>query len=783
MRLIRILKSRVLIDAAPRDGNRNRPGCGSHLVSRTPDLKIRESAHFPSHFILTYRRIPKVNTIFAIASEWHFSYSAGELIIIRKRDVMKTKLLLAAAAASLAVPALAEDQGPPRSESDAKEIIVTGTRLDETAGLKTATPLIETPQPITIITDDTYLSQGAVSIADTLRYASGAVANAFGPDGRVDSTRIRGISPLQFRDGMRDIYSFYASIRADPYNFSRVEIVRGPASVLFGNGSIGGLVNLVSKVPTFETGGEVAVRYGSFDRKEILADIDVAAADNLGARVVGRFRDADTQTNFIQDDRVMLAPSVRWAPTADTDVTLIGLYQEDDGGSVSQFPPLVGTLLPNPNGQLPNDLFVGKPGWDRYDGRLAQGTGLVEHRFNEDVTLSVKARYIDSDLTYFSHYPNSYGNPLNPYLDDEQRQIELTASGNYAELNVFSTDNNLQWKLGTGSNVEHTLLAGVDYSWNEVLKTASYGSTVIDIYDIDYDAIPDYDGGLPNPETATFTDVAQDQLGFYFQDQVRFWDRMSVVLGVRRDEVNTKAAGAGTVDHGATSFRAGIIGEIVPGVSPFFSYTESFEIISGTTADGSPFVPKRGRQYEAGVKFHPDAATIITATAYDIEESNRPVSDPNNPLEQIQIGTASSRGIEVEATRRLPDNYDIIANYSYNEAEDDATGRQLDNVPKTVASLWGTKTFFVGNGASLRFGAGVRHVGENFSYGAAFPNGLRTPSNTLVDALAELRWEQWRVSVNATNLFGEDYYAACLARGDCFVGEDRNVFATLSYDF
>ncbi len=102
------------------------------------------------------------------------------------------------------------------------------------AGTKTDTPLIEVPQPVTVIPDDVYLAQGAISVADTVRYAAGVNSDAYGRDTRVDSFTIRGVNALQFRDGMRDIFSYYASITADPYNFSRVEVVRGPASVLFG---------------------------------------------------------------------------------------------------------------------------------------------------------------------------------------------------------------------------------------------------------------------------------------------------------------------------------------------------------------------------------------------------------------------------------------------------------------------------------------------------------------------------------------------------------------------
>lgn len=249
-----------------------------------------------------------------------------------------------------------------------------------------------------------------------------------------------------------------------------------------------------------------------------------------------RGRDANTQTDHVPDDRVMIAPSLRWQLSAATDVILLGLYQEDDGGSTAQFLPNVGTILPNPNGTLANSLFIGKPGWDRYDGRLLQGTGTITHLFSDEIRLNVKARYIDSDLTYLTHYPDNYSNPDNPYVDGDQRIIGLYADGSIARLTIFSTDNNLQFDANTEAQVEHTLLAGVDYSWNRVRKTGGYGYEFIDIYNPDHASLSDYGGGIPTASDPNFIfggfeDITQKQPGFYLQDQIRLWDRVSVVLG------------------------------------------------------------------------------------------------------------------------------------------------------------------------------------------------------------------------------------------------------------
>lgn len=694
------------------------------------------------------------------------------------RTFAERALVSASMSALAATGAFAADIAAPR-----EEILVTAARETSEAGTKTNTPLLETPQPISIIKADVFLAQGALSVSDTLRYSAGIAANPYGQDSRVDGGLIRGINAAQFRDGMQDIFSYYASIRSDPYNFSQVEVVRGPASVLFGSGSIGGLVNLVSKTPSFDNAGEISLRYGSHDRMEALGDVTGAITDNIAGRLVMRVRDSDTQTDNVQDDRIMLAPSLTWRLGADTNLKFIGLYQQDKSGSTAQFLPLVGTILPNPNGQLDNSLFIGKPGWDRYNGTLMQGSVLFDHRVNDNVKLNLKARAVDSDLTYLTHYPNSYSSPSSPYVDPAQRRIGLYADGSYARMNIFSTDNNVQLDFKTSENIEHKVLVGVDYSWNRVQKTGGFGLEEIDIYNIDYDAISDFGGGLP-PGAST-TDVRQEQLGVYVQDQIKFFDNISLVLGVRRDKVDSRTIGGASESADAWSKRAGIIAEVAPGFSPFVSYTESFEPLAGLNSAGAAFKPKRGKQFEGGLKFHPDDATLVTATAFHIEESNRPVDDPStpDPFDQMQAGSLTSEGFEVEASRMLPGNYEIIAAYSYVKAQIENTNVQLDDVPKNTASLWGTKTIALPQDATLRLGAGVRYVGSHKSYGVAFPDGIRTPNYTLVDALAEVSWDKWKFALNATNLFDKEFYSACLARGDCFMGEAQNIYGTLTYRY
>jgi iron complex outermembrane receptor protein len=250
---------------------------------------------------------------------------------------------------------------------------------------------------------------------------------------------------------------------------------------------------------------------------------------------------------------------------------------------------------------------------------------------------------------------------------------------------------------------------------------------------------------------------------------------------MRHDNIRTEDHLAGTVvKDKAMTFRAGIIGDIVEGVLPFFSYTESFEPIAGNASNGMPFRPKTGRQFEGGIKFHPDDATMVTVTGFHIRESNRPVYDdstPDDPFDQRQAGGLTSKGFEFEAVRILPNNYEIIANYSYTRIREDGVDQQLADVAKHNASIWGTKSFRMNENTGLRLGVGVRYTGELHS------DSITTPDHTLVDALAEIDYGPWLFSINANNLLGKQFYASCLSRGDCFNGADRNVFGTVTYRF
>ena len=203
-------------------------------------------------------------------------------------------------------------------------------------GTKTDTPLRETPQSITVVTADRVTDQGALTVQETLRYVPGVFADAYGPDSRGDYPRVRGQDPNIYLDGTRVVNTFqFNEWRPDPYTLERIEVLRGPSSVLYGDTSTAGLLNLISKRPQAEASNEIGVQYGSFNRKQVQMDSTgkLTRDGEWLYRFVGVFRDSNSQTDYVKDDRIVLAPSLTWRPTNNTSWTVLGTYQKDQTGS------------------------------------------------------------------------------------------------------------------------------------------------------------------------------------------------------------------------------------------------------------------------------------------------------------------------------------------------------------------------------------------------------------------------------------------------------------------
>lgn len=692
----------------------------------------------------------------------------------------RTLLLLSLATPTLLASAIAQAQ-----DNSAARTLDAVTVVAERASTatKTDTPLTQTPQAISVVTRELFSDRGAHNLQETLRYSAGVTADAYGLDTRSDGSTVRGLDPVQYLDGLRRSYGFNPMARTEVYGLERVEVLRGPSSVLYGAGATGGIINAMTKRPTFtDLGGELGVQLGNFDRKQFQGDIGGSLNDagTVAGRVVGLVRNAGMQTDGVDDDRVYIAPSISWRGER-SNLTLLASYQHDKTASSQQFLPVVATLnAPAGRPRLDPSTFLGDHDFDMLDSRVYSLTALFDHAFSDTVSLRSSVRYLDGKTEFRELYPDTYTNPTDPFIDADKRVVNRNAYGVRPDVRVLTSDTALQFDVATGA-FQHLLLAGVDYTdYREESLSLDATPTPIDIYaPVSTGVTINGWNRLPNQRTT--------QLGVYVQDQIRWADRVSLVLGARRDHARSKTEGLPSQTDNATTYRAGLIGDIGAGVSPYISYSESFLPVNGQDLYGRAFKPMQGHQTEAGVKWQPARTLLVTASVYRITETNRQTNDPDNVLNVIQTGEIQSKGVELEGQFSFANDLTVTAAYARNKAEVTRSNfamevdQRLNDTPQELTSLWIAKGFQLDADARLRVGVGGRYVGNTQSLG--YGGFIRTPSYTLIDGLFEVQVTDWTMALNITNLTDKKYFAPCRNFGDCFTGNPRTVTGTISYRF
>jgi iron complex outermembrane receptor protein len=354
-------------------------------------------------------------------------------------------------------------------------------------------------------------------------------------------------------------------------------------------------------------------------------------------------------------------------------------------------------------------------------------------------------------------------------------------------------DNQLQANFDTGP-LSHTALLGLDYRWDDSEFERGIGAAPpLDVFD------PNYGADISKPDVTTHTGQKQDQVGVYLQDQIAL-DHWRLTLSGRHDWVDTTTENfiANTDQQqssSAFSGRAGLNYVFDFGLSPYVSYARSFQPAVGTSFDGAAFKPTTGTQYEAGIKYQPTGTNLaLDAAVFTLTQQNVLTADAaagHNGF-SVQTGEVRSRGVELDATASLAEGLNLVAAYTYTDADvtqsngvDD--GKRVITVPKHQASLWLDYTISAGDFAGLGFGGGVRYFGGTYGDAA---NTLHIPDYTLVDAM--LRYDLGEIStklkgakftVNANNLFNKKYVSTCTGLTACYYGAERLVTANLSYSW
>lgn len=667
----------------------------------------------------------------------------------------------------------------------APSVAATSDRITVTAPINTAlklpVPISETPRSVSSVTDEMIQERGAYKLEEALRYSSGVLASPYGPDNKTDWLFIRGFPWSRFQDSLSTLNEngFYGW-QQESFGIERIEVLKGPASVLYGQNPPGGLVNVISKRPTRLPQGQVDIKYGIDDYRHLAVDSAGPLNDDgsILYRVVGLARDTDGAIDNSDSKRFYLAPSMTFLLSEDTELTVLSSFMRDKSNPTSGFKLPYGTLHDTPFGKVSADTTFGEPGFDRRDSTQFNLGYELTHHFGDVWTFQQNASYSSLDLDLRSVYALYM-------VDDRRANRGLTYRDGIAQ--GWAVDNRMvgNWQM---SKAENTLLLGVDYqtanSRGKDANLYTFGDP-LDIFNPQYGNIPQLnDGDLFRHKTNRY------QTGYYIQDQFKYDDRWIFLLGGRYDNARSR-------DHNQTdgsdlrmddtkfTKTAGMMYLFDNGVSPYISYAESFLPVVGRDAYGTPYRPQTGKQTEAGVKYSPqDFNGYATAALYQLEQENVLTTDPASPAVQVQTGEARARGVELELSGEVYKNLTLTANYTYNKVEttrsanENEVGKRLPIIPLHSASGW-VSYAFSGVFEGLTLGSGVRYVGSSYGDAVNTPD-LKVPAYTLLDAMARYDFNKnWRLQVNASNLTDRGYVSAC--NYWCYYGEERNLSANLSY--
>ncbi|MFL9813872.1 TonB-dependent siderophore receptor [Stutzerimonas sp. VN223-3] len=707
---------------------------------------------------------------------------------------------------------------PRREQADALELkpmVVEGFALGNALGemqgysathssvaTKTSMPLAETSQTVSVVTRQQIEDQGSRSIAQAVRYTPGLMSTPYGATTRYDYVAMRGITDGSvdnlYLDGQKLLgdSGTYSSLQVDPYFIERIDILKGPSSVLYGRSLPGGLVAMTSKKPQYEASRQIQLSYGSEDNKQAAFDFTGPLDDErIAYRLVGVVRDADNQVDGVEEKRYAVMPSLSIDFTEDTRLTLLAMLQHDPESGYHGGLPADGTITSHNGQRISRSFFEGDEDYEKFE-RDQQMIGYqLEHRFNDVVSARQNFQYLDSTVESGQVYQYGYATP-----DELVRYY----TGADEVLHAWTIDNQLQFLFDTGV-LSHTLVTGLDYQRRKAK--------------VDYDAgtglsnINPYTGSVSAGSPTFYHQYDEsrelEQTGLYVQDLISLGNwRFS--LGARQDWVDvsfdqTESIYGDQSDQSKLeqfTGRVGVLYAFDNGLSPYVSYSESFNPnatgaynFDGSAYDISLLDPTEGEQVELGLKYQPlGTDDLYTISLFDLKQSNLSSKDSNENFFR-SVGEITSRGVELEARLNPLENVNVLASYTYMDVEYSKDyvgtagvnnrGNTPNAVARNMASLWTDYTFDQGFIAGLQIGGGVRYFGKSW---ADAENTLRIPSYTLYDAM--LGYDLTRVGLNGVsarlnlnNLTDEKYVAACNSLNQCYYGEERNVMATLTYDF
>ena len=661
-------------------------------------------------------------------------------------------------------------------------------------GTKTALDPNDAPMSYSRINQELLQKRQADSVNAALRYEPGVSTESRGTVSIFDEYNIRGFKTYSnFYDGLRLPYDGAWNLmpQVDIYATEAVEVLKGPASSLYGYAAPGGMVNQVAKTPKNTQESEVQLRFGNQNLKEVAVDTTGPISDTLNYRLVALKRKKEGQMQTTEEERTLINPSLEWRPTEDVSV-LANLFYQDDPEMVPSTPlPAVGTVYNASYSKLDSDAYAGDE-WNHFSKEVLMPSVTVNWAINDKLTFKHILRYTDAEAQQRNMY-NQEG-----FITGSDKILNRVAYTTDEKMNNWTTDNQLAYQLDT-ANTSHNLLFGVEYQ--ETDSSATYfdagadGTPNLDLSNPDFSQINA--GTLPLDIYRQKQDIEQSQLGFYVQDEMQ-WQDLTVVAGLRHDNFDstteqteaTKGAvySNKTIDNDAskTSGRLAAIYDLDNGFSPYASYSQSFQPVVGSNfITNKAFEPTTADQLEVGIKYlSPDRVTQGTLAVFDITQKNVVVTNPANSQQKVQTGEITSKGFEVSGNHMLSDWVDIAASYSYTDAEitedefnPDVVGNTPAQTAKHKATLWAD--YYATD--KLTLNAGVRYE-DGMQLDKQNSDDL--PSVTLVDIGGSYQINPMlTVGASINNLFDKTYVGTCYDSNNCWMGPERQMSVSLKANF
>lgn len=609
---------------------------------------------------------------------------------------------------------------------------------------------LETPQSVSVVTREQMESRQITNVQQALQTVAGVSPVNFGRRG-FDDINIRGFRSTEsiLVDGLVQSPGMWAKLQ--PYGYERFEVLKGSASVLYGQVQPGGIVNAVSKRPKKDAINEVGMEVGSFGQRTLQADVNkpLSESGKTALRINAQVSNSDDPTQFVYRKDRWFAPSLSIDLGAQTDLVLFATYSRSEWMRQQGITPY-GTLLPNRNGTLSRTMFTGDPAFGVYDVESTTVGYALEHKLSDAMTFRQNVRYETEKGT---------GNFVsNQALQANQRLQNRQATRQYMDYDLLATDTSLLSRF-EALGVKHQLVTGLDARSgrsHQGQRRCTIGA--LDLFKPVY--------GMAATCPTNLTSDAPEKLnamGLYAQDQIKFGQGWTALVGLRRDwstnDIDDRVAAQKTRQKdSATTLSAGLVYEFKPGWSAYGSYGESFLPVPGLTFGGTPFAPETGKQWEAGVKYEAPGGQLTGALAvFDLVRENVPTADLVNTGFSVQTGEQRARGLEVELGADLKNGWKLTSAYTYTQSkvtrDNDAAivGLPLNLTPRHTLTAWAT--YKLPKVQRLTLGLGGRYVSEQIG---SYPFTL--PSYFVADASISYVGESYRVTAGVKNLFNKAYY-------------------------